>query len=175
MNSSPKLAPCEHITAAARRTHTKVVALYGLQRWGVIQQPYVSLIRASRYIGPRPSGIMETARKLKRMAVAPGDETGWEHVSVSCLYLNAQGKPVKRVPTWAEMCRMKAAFFLPCECVVEFHPPEADYVNNAPNCLHLWRWTRGEFPMPNHIMVGFTGDKAKDAAAMAKLLQEIGE
>jgi hypothetical protein len=44
MNSSPTLAPREHITAAARRTHTKVVALYGPQRWGVIRQPYVSPI-----------------------------------------------------------------------------------------------------------------------------------
>ena len=70
MNSSPTLAPREHITAAARRTHTKVVALYGPQRWGVIRQPYVSLIRASRCIGTHPSSIMETARKLKRMAVS---------------------------------------------------------------------------------------------------------
>ena len=119
--------------------------------------------------------IFHEGRTQLRVIVAPGDETGWEHVSVSCLYLNAHGKPVKRVPTWAEMCRMKAAFFLLDECVVEFHPPEEDYVNNAPNCLHLWRWTRGDFPMPNHIMVGFTGNKAKDAAAMAKLLQEMGQ
>jgi len=70
---------------------------------------------------------------------------GWEHVSVST---------EKRIPNWTEMCFVKKLFWSPEECVVQFHPPESEYVNNHPNCLHLWRYTRGEFPLPPSILVG---------------------
>lgn len=59
---------------------------------------------------------------------------GWEHVSVS---------PYKRriTPSWDDMCRIKDAFWKDDEAVIQIHPPKADYVNNMPNCLHLWRCT----------------------------------
>jgi hypothetical protein len=69
---------------------------------------------------------------------------GWEHVSVSG----------RRVPNWQEMSFVKNLFWSPEECVVEYHPPASEHVNNHPRCLHMWRWTRGAFPMPPSILVG---------------------
>ncbi len=64
---------------------------------------------------------------------------GWEHVSVS--YSN-------RCPTWEEMCRVKDIFWYDNECVVQFHPPKSEYVNNHPYCLHLWRKCGNDFELP---------------------------
>lgn len=72
---------------------------------------------------------------------------GWEHVSV-----RREGR--NRVPNWPEMCFIKDLFWAPKECVVQFHPPRSQYVNNHPGALHLWRWTRGTMPMPPAILVG---------------------
>ena len=62
----------------------------------------------------------------------------WEHVSVSAA----------TVPTWAEMCWVKALFWGPEEAVVQYHPPESSYVNVHQRVLHLWRPVGVEFPMP---------------------------
>jgi hypothetical protein len=70
---------------------------------------------------------------------------GWEHVSIST---------ARRNPNWQEMCFVKNLFWGPEECVVQYHPPESAYISNHPHVLHLWRWTRGEFPMPPPILVG---------------------
>ncbi len=64
---------------------------------------------------------------------------GWEHVSVS--YPN-------RYPTWEEMCRIKDMFWNEEECVVQYHPPKSEYVNNHPYCLHLWRKSGENFELP---------------------------
>lgn len=64
---------------------------------------------------------------------------GWEHVSVS--YSN-------RCPTWEEMCRVKNMFWNDDECVIQYHPPKPDYVNNHPYCLHLWRKCGENFETP---------------------------
>jgi hypothetical protein len=71
---------------------------------------------------------------------------GWDHVSV--VPLN-----VKRVPTWEEMCWVKDMLFLPNECVVQYHPAEANYINDHRHCLHLWRPQNGELPVPPKIFV----------------------
>ncbi len=68
---------------------------------------------------------------------------GWEHVSVSPC-----NKKRTTCPTWEEMCAVKNMFFRPEECVIEYHPPRKDYVNNCETCLHLWRPTDGKIPMP---------------------------
>jgi hypothetical protein len=71
--------------------------------------------------------------------ISSGALNEWEHVSVSrktCC------------PTWDDMCFVKKAFWLPTETVVQYHPPESDYVNNHENCLHLWRNTKHEFQLP---------------------------
>jgi hypothetical protein len=73
------------------------------------------------------------------------DAQGWEHVSVSCR---------RRPPNWTEMCFVKNLFWGPDECVVQFHPPEKDYINCHPYCLHLWRSKTQEFPKPPTHFVG---------------------
>lgn len=55
----------------------------------------------------------------------------WEHVSVSIRY-------GKVLPSWESMCFVKDLFWMPDECVVQFHPPESKYINVA-QCLHLWK------------------------------------
>ena len=62
--------------------------------------------------------------------VIASDGMGWEHVSVSLK---------NRCPNWTEMCYMKNLFWDKEDCVVQFHPPQNEYVNNNENCLHLWR------------------------------------
>jgi hypothetical protein len=74
------------------------------------------------------------------------DLAGWEHVSVSL---------PNRCPSWEEMAYIKSVFWDADDCVVQFHPPESEYVNNHPFCLHLWRRIDGPFPMPPSILVGF--------------------
>lgn len=76
------------------------------------------------------------------------EAAGWEHVSVSVV-----GRPDK-CPSWDEMCLVKDLFWAPDQAVVQFHPPQSDYINNHPGCLHLWRHTAAPFPMPPSILVG---------------------
>ncbi len=69
---------------------------------------------------------------------------GWDHVSVSF---------PDRCCTWEEMCRVKDMFFREDECVVQYHPPKSQYVNNHPYVLHLWRPQNESVPMPPVWMV----------------------
>ena len=68
----------------------------------------------------------------------------WEHVSVSL---------PNRCPTWAEMCWVKDLFWLPDECVVQFHPPKSQNRSFHDYCLHMWRVIGVDFPMPPAITV----------------------
>lgn len=70
------------------------------------------------------------ARLRGELFCIASDGGGWEHVSVS-----NRG----RCPTWDEMCFVKQQFWSPDDCVLQYHPAEANYVNTHPNCLHLWR------------------------------------
>lgn len=70
---------------------------------------------------------------------------GWEHVSVSVK---------NRCPNWKEMSFIKRTFWNPEDAVMQLHPPESDYVNCAEHCLHLWRPTDKEIPLPPSMMVG---------------------
>jgi hypothetical protein len=69
----------------------------------------------------------------------------WEHVSVSAN---------KRPPTWDEMCWVKDLFWDKHEMAVQYHPPESEYVNCHPHCLHLWRPINMTIPMPPSLLVG---------------------
>jgi hypothetical protein len=80
-----------------------------------------------------------------RFKVICSDGMGWEHVSVSL---------PDRCPTWDEMCWIKSLFWDAHECVVQYHPPEREYVNNHAYCLHLWRPTDQRMPTPPQFMVG---------------------
>lgn len=90
---------------------------------------------------------------------------GWEHVSIA---------PYKKshTPTWDEMCRLKEMFFRDDEVVVQFHPAKSEYVNNMPNCLHLWRPLNEVMPTPPAIMVGVK--KGQSKAEVIKAIQEVG-
>ena len=86
--------------------------------------------------------------QLKRgqtVYVIASDGGGWEHVSVS---------RKDRCPTWDEMCQIKALFWGEEDCVVQYHTPRSEYVNNHPYCLHLWRPIGSVIPMPDSILVG---------------------
>lgn len=88
--------------------------------------------------------ILGLLHKQILFAIA-SDGEGWEHVSVS---------RKDRCPTWEEMCQAKDMFWGPEDCVIQFHPPKADYVNCHPFCLHLWRSTEHEQHRPPAIFVG---------------------
>lgn len=68
-----------------------------------------------------------------------GDENGWDHVSVSLKH---------RTPTWEEMDWVKRMFFEDNDAVFQFHVPVSQHINCHPNCLHLWRPTKVDFPLP---------------------------
>jgi len=78
---------------------------------------------------------------------------GWEHVSVSLEH---------RCPTWDEMAYVKRLFWLDEETVIQIHPPEKDYVNYHPYCLHLWRNIRQEFIMPPRFMLVPSAEMGND-------------
>ena len=71
---------------------------------------------------------------------------GWDHVSVTI-------KSGNRCPTWEEMCSIKDMFFLPEECVLQYHPAKKDYVNIHQYCLHLWRPQNQQIPIPDNGFV----------------------
>lgn len=73
---------------------------------------------------------------------------GWDHVSVTPCNRKRQS-----CPTFDEMCAIKDMFFSDDECVVQYHPPKSDYVNNHPYCLHLWRPIGVDLPRPPAIFV----------------------
>lgn len=85
--------------------------------------------------------------------VIASDGLGWEHVSVS-LVTTKRGRKVERCPTWEEMCYVKDQFWSKDQAVIQFHPPQSGYVNNHKYCLHMWRNTEVEVPVPDSLLVG---------------------
>lgn len=86
-----------------------------------------------------------------RLRAIVSDGMGWDHVSVSC-------ERLRRLPNWLEMCFVKDLFWHEEECVVQFHPPRSEYVDNAP-VLHLWKLQGCTLTLPPSIMVGIKGIK----------------
>lgn len=76
----------------------------------------------------------------------------FEHVSVTVR--NPCGRREDRCPTWEEMAWVKDLCWGPDECVVQYHPPRAAYVNHHPYCLHLWKPVGVELPLPPAATVG---------------------
>lgn len=83
-----------------------------------------------------------------KVIISAGNQTGWEHVSVSLK---------NRCPNWREMCHVKDLFWSEEEVVVQFHPKKSEYVNNHPTCLHLFKHTSLDFPTPPSILIGIKG------------------
>ena len=81
----------------------------------------------------------------QKLRIIASDGMGWEHVSVS---------RKDRCPTWDEMCQVKALFWEPQDCVIQFHPSASEYVNLHPFCLHLWREKGRDAPTPPMLLVG---------------------
>lgn len=78
-------------------------------------------------------------------SVIASDQEGWEHVSVAL---------PNRNPNWREMCFFKNLFWGEDICVIQFHPPKAEYINNHPHCLHLWKPIDKDIETPPYSLVG---------------------
>lgn len=88
--------------------------------------------------------------------VIASDGMGWEHVSV---HLQSSTNVRKTyTPNWDDMCEIKRIFWGADDTVIQYHPPESDYVNNHPNTLHLWRPIGTDIPRPPSILVGIKND-----------------
>lgn len=80
-----------------------------------------------------------------RLRIVASSDFGWEHVSVSL---------PNRTPNWREMEFVCRLFWGEDEAVMQLHPPRSEWVSNHPNCLHLWKPTGAEIPLPPSWMVG---------------------
>jgi hypothetical protein len=97
---------------------------------------------------------------LRVIASGASDGIPWEHLSVS---------RARRCPNWAEMEHVKRLFGGDDETWVQIHVPAAEHVNMHATCLHMWRWTGGEFPRPDALLVGI-GATPPRSRAEAKAL-----
>lgn len=97
------------------------------------------------YMGDEHNGAFKFRINGNNYKVIASNGGGWEHVSVSC---------ESKVPTWDIMCQIKDMFFKEDEVVMQLHPAKDEYINNHPNCLHLWRPINQTIPTPPSIMVG---------------------
>lgn len=93
------------------------------------------------------NGVFKCCFEGRSYLVQASDGMDWEHVSVSII-------GAKTPPRWNAMCYIKNLFWDAEDCVVQYHPPKKDYVNNHSGCLHLWRPVKFEIPRPPKIMVG---------------------
>jgi hypothetical protein len=94
-------------------------------------------------------------------------QEGWEHLSVTLhKIVTREGrralKSVDRCCTWAEMCFLKGLFWRVDECVVQYHPPMAEYISNHQFCLHLWKPTAVNMPTPDAVMVGVNSEELNE-------------
>ncbi len=97
-------------------------------------------------------GILKKGGKqqFRLFLIFASDKMGWEHVSV---YIIGNRK---ELPTWDEMCHIKDLFWDKTDTVIQYHPSEEDYVNNA-NVLHLWSPTKEDIPTPPSVLIGIKG------------------
>lgn len=115
-----------------------------LEKWRLHSGPYGSSIGCDygAFVIPGPCG-----RDLCVIA-SHGDanvDIPWEHVSVSL---------TNRCPNWEEMDCIKRLFWDDEEAVMQLHPPRSQWVNQHKFCLHMWRPTTQEIPLPPMIAVG---------------------
>lgn len=88
------------------------------------------------------SALVRVGKSHVRVIASWGGD--WDHVSVS---------REDRIPRWEEMEAVKRIMFDPNETVMQLHPPIAQYVNDNPNVLHLWKPHGVEIPLPPRIFV----------------------
>lgn len=71
----------------------------------------------------------------------------WRHVSFSRR---------SKLPTWADLKRVRYAYFDADATVVQLFPEKENYVSLHDYTLHLWQWLDGEFPFPEARLLGAT-------------------
>lgn len=76
---------------------------------------------------------------------------GWEHASV---HARAEHGRKTRLPSWPEMCQVKATFWEDEDVVMQLHPRASVYVNEHSHVLHLWRHQTQAIPEPAWALVG---------------------
>lgn len=95
--------------------------------------------------GDSRNGAFRIKIKGEEYLVIASDGEGWEHVSISHRH---------KVPSWKTMCLLKDMFFEDDEVVMQLHPKKSQYINNHPNCLHLWKPLTETIPTPPKHLVG---------------------
>ena len=108
--------------------------------------PYLA---SSKSYGNNGAFIVDSCEPGWKLALICSDGSNWEHVSVHAFKRSKQ-----RTPSWKEMCFVKDICWDDEDTVIQYHPPKSEYVNNHPNCLHLWRPTNQQIPLPDSILVG---------------------
>lgn len=103
----------------------------------------------------------EISLPLWRGSFVASTGAGWEHVSVAPYTSSI-------TPSWDDMCKVKDIFFEEDEAAIQIHPKKEDYIDNVKNCLHLWRCTMAEQPLPPWCLVG-----AKPGVSRFELMEEI--
>lgn len=96
------------------------------------------------------------------LRIIASSHDGWDHVSVS---------RATRCPNWPEMSFVAQQFFADDEVAMQLHVPAGDHINNHPFCLHWWRPTDQEIPLPPGRMVGVKGttpDRVKELLLKAR-------
>jgi hypothetical protein len=93
----------------------------------------------------------------------PDASERWEHVSVHAYKPVRKGMQV-RIPTWREMCYVKALCWDEEDVVIQYHPRKQDYVNQHPCVLHLWRPVDAVLPTPPPEFVGTHAGREQGAA-----------
>jgi len=120
---------------------------------------------SDRSYGNNGAFLLPATRDVPRLFCIASDGAGWEHVSVSIYGTRARSV----LPNWTAMCRVRDLFWDRDDCVAQFHPPRAQYVDFA-QVLHLWRPVGVQLPMPHAWMVGPTAKQS-----VADCIREVDE
>jgi len=91
------------------------------------------------------NGVFIFSNNGYEISCIASDGIGWEHVSVT---INRN-----RTPSWETMHFVKTVFWDDEDTVMQLHPSKSQYVNQHPNCLHLWKQINFELPLPQPIQV----------------------
>lgn len=136
------LVASDPATAAARAE-----GLRALEGWEgdvaprVLPPPWIELVRGEDGAAYRNSF---TSVQVVVSAARERDGKRWLHVSVS--------RP-RHLPTWDELKSVKELFVGKDRYAVQVLPPEAEYVNLHPRCLHIFACL-DEWPLPDFTRGG---------------------
>lgn len=108
-------------------TKEEVLPLVLPAGWEVIEE------RADgrKYLKQTPVGLLCVIAGVERHR----DKKHWLHVSLS--YQNS-------LPSWDTVKLVKDTFIGPKKTALQVLPPDSDYVNIHPYCLHLWHCLDGD-------------------------------